>query len=442
MTHSRRTVLAGAAAMAGGGTAALLAGRRSPSPALPPVAARLTASSTGPPLAPSGDTTGQMDSASIQGLLDGSTPAQLGAGLFYLRQPLTLTQGNYLVGSGGASQGGAPGGTGAGDKLGTVLTFGSDWSTSSVPAGVQPGVVMMTGTNPQARMNVSDLWIDASVGAITVPAGVDGITATGEQDSVSLINVGVNQLNGNGISAFASSPGESPDGWYLVNCLMQGCAESGVYGSFADSTLMAVHVQTCGQHGFYVQAGNNRLLGCRSDTNAYDGFHIAALCAPYSFDTVVLDGCGTSGNGNFGLNVINPSPTGQNGADSAGGLASAVSAVGCMFCGDGVNGGAGGGGYAGIAASGEVILTVTGCHVLVSDTTVTVGCPEYGFVVTTGGTGSGKPNVVTLSNCFLNAAGSSCYYCPAIADQHGFANVFGMSGGQWNGNQPSLLSSP
>jgi hypothetical protein len=444
MTHSRRSILAGAAALAGGGTAALVSGQRAhpASGAGPALAARLTASTASPPLTPSGDTTGHTDTAAIQSLLTGSTPAQLGAGVFYLSQPLTLSQGNYLVGSGGASQGGAPGSTGAGGRLGSVLTFGTGWSTSSVPAGVQPGVIIMTGTDEPARMNVSSLWVDGSVGAISAPAGVDGIAATGAMDSVSLIDVGVNQVNGNGVSAFPISLGVWPDGWYVVNCLVEACAANGIYGSFADSTFMAVHVQTCGQHGLYLQASNNRLLGCRSDANAGDGFHIAAFCAPYSFDTVVLDGCGTNGNGNFGLNTTNPNPTGQNGPDAAGGLASAVTAIGCTFCGDGTNGGQGGGGYAGIAASGEVILTVTGSHVLVSDTTVAAGCPEYGLVVTTAGTGNGKPNVVTLSNCFLNAAGSTCYYCPTPADQPGFANVFGMSGGQWNGNQPSVLAAP
>jgi hypothetical protein len=435
MTQTRRSILTS-------GAVAALAGPRILSSIRPArmlaAAAELTATqySTVTPLPPSGDTTGATDSANIQGQLAsfGSTPVQLGAGVFYLAAPLTLSSGNSLIGSGGACQGGTPAVTGAGAKLGTVLTFGSSWSTAGLPAGSNPGVIMLAGTGTQARMNITDLWIDGSISEITVPAGVDGIAATGAQDSVSLVDVGAYRLNGNGFAAYPSSSGSVPDGWYITDCLVQQCDESGVAGSFANSTFMAVHVQTSAQHGFYLQSGNVQLIGCRSEQNLADGFRIEALCTGGSLDSVILDGCGTTGNSNYGLNVVNANPTGTNAGSQ---LAAPVAAAGCTFVGDGTAGGS----YAGICAAGEVILTVTGSYVLVSDVNVTAGCPALAFVAATAGTSDGIPNVVSFSNSFLNCAGQTYYTVPSgeFSNQPGFVSTYGFRGGQWSGGAPSPL---
>jgi hypothetical protein len=337
-------------------------------------------------IAPSGDKSGATDTQNIQSALNssGSAPVGLEAGTFYLDQPLLPGSGSSLLGSGGACQSSA----GAGAGLGTVLMPVSTWTTTStaVPNGYPAAgvITFITGngttSTAQQRMTVSDLWIDGS----TSPSGVDGIAAWGAQNGVSLVNIGVYAATGNGFAGYqnsntdGTSPNQLPDGWYFLDCLAQACTGNGVVGYFADTTFVNVHAQSSGASGFYLQASNNRLISCRADISKGDGFLIEAVQGTGGYlDAVTLDGCGTQRNGHYGLNVVDPSASGEYPP-----LTSPVLASGCTFDGDGVNNGSGGGGFAGIRAAGEVILTATGCQVLVHYEDVPKpGCPEYAFRV-------------------------------------------------------------
>jgi hypothetical protein len=449
--RSRRAVLTGGAAAAalGGASRVLARPRTLPSPAIEH-SVELTADTLGPitPLAPSGDTTGTTDSYNISKLPGGTTPVILGPGVFYLAAPIQLAAGNSVIGSGGPCLGGTESAiqdafTGAGDGLGTVLTFGSTWSIpSSVPAGTPAGVVMMIEvTEPPAapgefRMNVSDLWIDGSLGkASPAPASTHGIFASSLQSAVSIANVGVYGVSGHGVYGDDTANG-LPDGWMMVDCLFQACGGSGVYGAFSDASFFNVHAEQNDAHGFYLTWTNTRLVGCRSDSNGAggsgDGFHLEPLNSGASLDGVTMIGCSTLGNYGYGLNVINRSTTGTSSPEPSG----PVTVSGCTFDGDGATGGEPGTAYAGINAEGQVLLIATGTNVLVSYVgDRSAGGPAYAFMTATAGTDKAEPSMVLMSNCFLNCTESGAFYPDGTPMQvKGLSNVTGVGGGQWTGS--------
>jgi hypothetical protein len=406
------------------------------------------------PISPSNDKTGATDTHNIQAALtaSGSTPVVLASGTFYLNAPLRMTAGNSLIGFGGPVQGG--GGSlpsSPSTAPGTILTFGSDtWSSSGMPAGAPSGVIAMVSAGPQNRMSVSDLWINGYKGVsqyqssvtsgIHAPAGVHGIAAWGGQNSVSLVNVGPCYMGGQGVGAYEDS-GTPADGWYFLNCLIQGNAQGGIYGYLSDATLVDVHAQGNyisqgdGTVGIWLLSANARLIGVRSDTNGGDGFQISAPNATGALQGVTLTGCGTQRNSGNGLNVENLSGTGVGPP-----MYAPVSVIGCMFDGDGrgalgSSGYTGGADVGGIRVSGQVMLTVTASFVLGCTQDVSgAGCPQYGFLLGDAGSDSGVPALVSFDSCFLNCANASAYYLnnTTTGGPH-FSNVYGVKGGQWDG---------
>jgi hypothetical protein len=446
MMHNRRSVLGvGAAAAVVAGASVLEIDRRPVRPGSGALPAELTAALV--PLAPSGDTTGKTDTAAIQGALTAAptVPVVLAAGVFYLDAPLQLVANNSLTGSGGACMGGpVTGGTGAGDTIGTVLTFGSGWQTPAPPSGASAGVIMMsspppTGEDAQFRMNVSDLWIDGTIGGSSAPVSVDGISAYGSQSAVSISNVGIFHVNGNGLGGYQVpniSTEEAPDGWAISDCLVQQCDQSGVGGIFADTNFVNVRVQQSGSHGFVVQRPS-RLFGCQSDLNGGDGYLVTALNEGNFLDGVTIMGCGSQRNSDHGLEVVITNPN----TSSLAKRPAPVTVTGCTFDGDGRNYDAstgknlGGGNYAGIRVAGQATVVVAGTNVLVSYKDVAApGVPQYGFVTDATGSPAEGPVLIMFSNCFLNCADSTGYYHQFTAAQLlELSNVFGQLGGQWTG---------
>jgi hypothetical protein len=440
--HSRRAVLTGGAAAAALGSASRLLARPRPVQS-PAQAAELTADSLGPitPLAPSGDTTGTTDTYNIGHLPGGTTPMVFGPGVFYLAEPIQLVGGNSIIGSGGPCTGSTESAiqrayTGGGDGIGTVLTFGSTWSTSSLPAGTPPAVVVMAETSAdsgQYRMNVSDLWIDGSLGKLQ-PATTHGIFAWGLQSAVSITNVGVYAVSGHGAYGEDVATG-LPDGWALTDCLFQSCGGAGVYGAFSDATFINVHAEQNGSHGFYLTWTNTRLVGCRSDLNGAggsgDGYHLEPLNSGASLDGVTMIGCSTLANYGYGLNVINRSTTGTSSPVPSG----PVTCTGCTFDGDGTTGGEPSAAYAGINAEGQVLLIAAGTNVLAGYVgNARTASPAYGFKTATTGSNNAEPSMLLLSNCFLNCTESGCYPSGTPMQVKGLSNVTGVSGGQWTGS--------
>jgi hypothetical protein len=446
MMHNRRSVLGvGAAAAVVGGASVLDIGHR-PARSVPGVQrTELTAAAM---ITPSADSTGATDTNAIQTAMNASptVPVVLASGVYYLNAPLQMVAGNSLIGSGGACMGGpATTGTGATDSIGTVLTFGSAWQTPKLAIG-SPGVITMSAPAPsstikaQFRMNVSDLWIDGTIGASKAPSGVDGISAIGPQSAVSVSNVGIFHVNGNGFAGYQTGTTTeiAPDGWAIYDCLVQQCDQAGIAGIFADTNFVNVRVQQSGSHGFVVQRPS-RLFGCQSDLNGGDGYQVTALNEGNFLDGVTLMGCGSQRNSQHGLEVVITNPNSSNLAKRP----APVTVTGCTFDGDGRNYDAttgknlGGGNYAGIRVAGPGTVVLAGSNVLVHYEDVPApGCPQYGLVTdsTSTPTATYVPALVLLSNCFLNCADSSGFYHQfATAAVLEFSNAYGQYGGQWTG---------
>lgn len=342
------------------------------------------------------------DTMVIQNAISSARPGQVvyfPPGVYRISAPLVPLAGGGTVlrGAGGAAQGAG----------GTASDFGSvikplPGFTSSLPVTAVIALLHGTGTDntviPLAA-DIRDLWIDGSSGPAS---GVDGIAAWGAMYTVSIRNVGIYEVSGNGVAGykntnFTSSNG--PQGWNMETVIIQQCGVNGLLYSGTDGSFANVHAQKCGTtgtgDGLYITGQHNQFTGCRGDL-CVNGITVDSSSGyPSIIDSNTFTGGGTQRNQKNGLNVINSSAAGTS-------ARSPLLVTGATFDGDGVNSGAGGGGYAGIAVAGSNTVVLSACNVLVATEDAASGCPAYGLATASSGTGPGVPDVVQMNGGFLN----------------------------------------
>jgi hypothetical protein len=321
----------------------------------------------------------------------------------------------------------------------------NDWGTVIKPMTTQSpapswnagtnvnGVISFdaTGLNALPRAAAENIWIDGSeLNTFKTTPTVDGIAATGGVEALTIRNVGVYSMTGNGIAGYSPTSAK-PDGWVIEDSVVQSCTGYGVTFAGADSHMSNVHVQGCGA-GFLITAGNNRLVGCRADqsssTTIGSGFTIDVRqnqTLGFAGSTTLV-GCGTEENNLYGLSLIN-SGTPPNTFNNP------VIATGCSFDGDGVNGGAGGGNYAGISVQGINMLILNACNVNVM-AVQSSGSPQHALALSANA--QGQPALVQAFGGLWCFVGTNPIY-PAAGPPVGtlsYALHTSASGQNGNGN--------
>jgi len=356
-------------------------------------------------LEPTGDTNGIKDLINIQAAINTNESVILDIGVFYINAPIVLNvSGQRLHGSGGACASGNDSGQQLGTTIVVVNPTAHPWSDPNPWAGQHSAAIAIVQKNAgqgggtgsgkglaTSGIRVTDLWLDLT----SAPASVDGIMCLGSVGAVQYERVGVRQATGRYFPMYLDTSYASanyPDGQHLYSCMANGAATSnglpsssatgqdGFYGAYADAVLVDCHAQQLSSlsDGFWFNSAgaNNRLIGCRGDL-CQNGFTFDAQSTGGFYDSHTLIGCGTQGNQNAGLNVVNSSSSGIT-------QRAAVIADGCTFDQDG---------NFGIQASGRnlVILSNT---VVRTGSKFTFGGPATGISMAAQGSSNGVPSVV------------------------------------------------
>jgi hypothetical protein len=332
-------------------------------------------------ITPSGDTSGVTDTAAIQNAINTSGFALCGLGQFYLNAPIILQKNALqLLGSGGPTQSG----DGASLSLGTVFNIVSGFTVPAAYSSFAKGAIILIDQTPGSgnpnqsttQCVLKNFWVNGS----TSPAGIDGIDLYGPCNATSIEHVGVYNVTGRGISGVSDTGTNNfVDGLQMNAVIIQIAAGHGVYGGFADCSLIDVHAQSCGGDGFYINNGGNaRLIGCRSDLNN-NGYTFDAGLGGGFYDSITLDACGTQGNTNYGLNVVNSSTTGTTARVP-------VIATGCSFDQDGVSS---------IYVSGRNLVSLVGCNMFTGNAFAfnSGGTPATSITAAGQGTAPGHPAI-------------------------------------------------
>jgi hypothetical protein len=340
-------------------------------------------------LIPSGDTTGTVDVANMQGLINLGCPLRLGPGRFWVKKPIVAqVNGVDIHGVHGAT----PSGDDAGSLLGTVISVTSGFSNPSF-SGFATAVVLGicgdpgTGVVKTQGFRLRDLWIDGS--SFTASA-VDGVAYYGPVNASMCERVGVWNASGNAFAAYPDSgSGTAPDGPHYNYCLAQSNTGAGFFGKFTDASFTNCHAQGNTGDGWFVTGGNNQLLNCRADlcANGYTFDHPGGSDGYDDYNAMA--NCTTQRNAENGLNLINT---------SSGGTAylMPVKCTGCAFTGDGTAGSS----FAGVSVQGVSQLECHGCSIRVYTVDVGGGCPSIGIKTAT----PGVPTSVTWDGGSIQCA--------------------------------------
>lgn len=280
--------------------------------------------------------------------------------------------------------------------------------------------------------------------------GVDGVACYGAIEAFQMERVGAYQVTGKAFPQYLDpswSSGAFPDGQHCYSMVAQKCHDHAFYGSYVDATLIDCHAQSSNLtgagygDGFYLNGGgNNRLISCRSDLNA-NGFtmdNARTVGSNSYFDSISMVGCGTQGNNQNGLNVINTSSNGTNNRVP-------VILSGCSFDGDGQdsgNGASGGAGYAAIHVEGKNDVWGSSVAVLQATVWATSGSPQYAISTAAVGTTPGVPSTILIDSGFLNPV-TAIFHDTAPAHVLSFGpNVQAYVGGEYNGPGVAPLVKP
>jgi hypothetical protein len=333
------------------------------------------------------------DTKAIQAALDAAAPGQvvyLPRGKYLISAPLVIqTNGVTLRGCHGATASGNDASLDLGSVLVLSSTFTNSNSWSSLVTGaiviiqLNPGAGQGTMANPSSNqvsgVRLFDFWIDGS-GSSDV---VDGVACFGAIEAWQAERVGCYSIKGKAFPQYTDhswTTGGFPDGQHMYSCVAQTCHDHAFYGNYIDATLIDCHAQNSNEtgsgygDGFYLNGANNRLIACRSDLSA-NGFTIDVPTGGGGFyDCITLIGCGTQGNTNYGLNVINSSDTGQR---------APVIVVGCSFDQDGVSS---------VYASGSNLVELSACSLMSGSHFFASGSPASS--ITCAAPGGGQPTVI------------------------------------------------
>lgn len=335
------------------------------------------------------------DTAAINAALSAATAGQLvylPAGTYKTTAPLQVPPGVMLAGvKGGINFGSAN--TPTGSVIKPAATFASTLAVTSVIAMLEPsGSVACTGCQ------VANLAIDGS----SAPGGVDGIASYGAVNGLAIYGVSIAKVTRRGIAWYTSGASNDGDGFWGERIIVQSAGFGGIYRPPSDASLVNVHVQGCGNGtgidgaGIYViNGGNTRFDTVRADLSSGSGFYLDHSGAGGGYtDAISLVNCGTQRNAHHGVHVTNSSATGASWRDP-------VIIAGCNFDEDGHNNGAGGE-YAGIFVEGQNNVLISGTSVWQGTVDYASGCPKYGLLTGTIGSGSTKPERISWAGGHLN----------------------------------------
>ena len=375
------------------------------------------------------DNTGTRDATAAIGSALASAASDGAAGVVYLPAGVYLTSGPLPVPHGVTLCGAAPvghSGDGQAQHGISVIKPAPSGGISAWSAGASVnGVISMdvSGGIAHTGMTVENVWIDGSgLSGFSNNPAVDGIAAVGPVESVTIRCVGVHAVSGNGIAGYSDGAGK-PAGWLVESSAAQSCSGYGAAFAGTGSYLNNVRAQQCG-HGFSITQGDNRLIGCHAEHSVLgSGFTIDARQPGNFFGSITLIGCGTEGNNQHGLSLIN------SGTLPGSIMNDPVIAIGCSFDGDGVNDFADDGHYAGISVSGINMLILSACNVTVSTGTVTTGCPQHALAIASNAQGS--PMLIQALGGFWNCAGPTLIHPAASPPVQVLSyRVHGFTGGQ------------
>ena len=322
-------------------------------------------------LPPSGDTTGATDpvwfndantmvgSGGMINLLqmnyywNGTVQAQLnnGVGVQAQGRALGIPIGNY-------GNGGLP-------IIGCVINLTSTWNATSSPQAleIQSGEGSGTPTVQMGGQVIRNLAID---GASLPASSVHGIHAFNTA-AVTMTEVSVYGMTGDGLHAAAGAAGGPPDFWDIKFCKFSGCDGNGAYlDGLADSWILESECTGNQQKGWYVTNCNNtRFFSDKAEGNTI-GLYVTSL-AGFTGQVVF-----------FSFTTQQNSQSGQffTGAGSPNYILD-----GCRSADDGS--GSASAGYAGLQLSG--ITGTATFEITAWGTYLGTGpaCPEYGVSITT-----------------------------------------------------------
>lgn len=313
---TRRRTLLGALALGGGGLIGGLPQQRPDQGYQPPSFPAPPGSSTGNfrritigttvIIAPSGDTTGVTDTAGIQGTLNAGFNVQLAAGVFYLNASINLPAGSSLTAS--------PRGLGVPtDNYGAGGLALAQTVIKPVAAFVGGAVIRISqpNTTPEiGQVAISGIGIDGSL----LPGGnaVDGIATFGNVAALTITNVTVWNVGGNGMRGDLNSHNQPGNFWWVEFCKVADCGANGYLGvGLSDCNFVACEASTNGGDGFRFQdAVNMRLTGCKSEWNGGPtsaGFHFVNTAGNGSYAS--LTGCTTEQNWTSGMLFTGAGPS-------------------------------------------------------------------------------------------------------------------------------------
>lgn len=226
---------------------------------------------------PSGDITGVTDSASIATALNNWKTVFLIPGMYYINQTIVIPSGAILDGQsrslgipiGDYGNGGLP-------LTGAILNLVDTWDSATYPNAMELQSGESEGA-PTTQLG-SQVLRGLTITGTDLPASsVNGIHAFNAA-AVTMSDVTVYGMTGDGLHAAAGAAGGPPDFWDVDHCKFSGNNGYGIYiDGMADSWFSIVECTGNQKYGWYITNCNNtRLVSCKSEGNTY-GFYTTSL---------------------------------------------------------------------------------------------------------------------------------------------------------------------
>jgi hypothetical protein len=330
---------------------------------------------------PSGDTTGNTDTANINGALAGNLSGQnvvLAAGVFYVNSPIMIPPGGVLRGQFANEV----------TELsvhawGSCLSAVGAWAPASVAGGAVNAVVACVGQKaggyPFAgdETKVYGVMINCLQVPRTLASPVDGLQIFGGVSRAHLERVLIAHPSGCGFNMVNDGFKLGPDAVHLERVNVRYPGGMGFnHIKIPDSTYYDCLCENGATDGFYIQNGSNSVwTACRSEHNTGNGYTYVSSSTSTGSGVARLVGCSSDRNEAYGISIT---------SSDGSGLPLVLSA--CAFRRDGRQANAGGGGFTGIAiASYPGPVQISGCTVWpgVDDDGSGTPSPQYGLSLAT-----------------------------------------------------------
>jgi hypothetical protein len=378
---------------------------------------------------PSGDTTGNTDTANINNALAANLSGQnvvLAAGVFFVNSPIMIPPGGVLRGqfANEVTQLSV-------HAWGSCISAVDTWEPTAVAGGPVNAVVACVGQKaggyPVAgfETKVYGVMIDCLqiprtlISPITnTQIVVDGLQIFGSVSRAHLERVLITNPSGCGFNMVNDSFGLGPDAVHIERVNVRFPGSVGFrHIKISDSTYYDCLCENGATDGFYIQNGSNGVwTACRSEHNNGNGYTYVSSSTSTGSGVARLVGCSSDRNEAYGIFITS--------SDNSG-LPVVLSA--CAFRRDGRHGNAGGGAFAGIAISSYPgPVQISGCTVWpgVDDDGTGTPSPQYGLSLATNAPMSQvvvAASYIQGADDFLNDDGTTpgIRWGPDVAGAHG-----------------------